>query len=164
MRLWKPPHTGLSHDADVSFSLFCLMSWCLSWRSWCAAALKEAKVHHGRSGRRSVQCSTYLPRLESPSIEAFRYSFVSSFLCVLLPWVSIMISSLCAQRRKRIIARVETAVRYFWWRCSFNTIQPRLQHDIQVSSMNAAPAAADLCFSCNLTVYRGDLTNQLNSI
>jgi hypothetical protein len=36
MRLWKPSHTGLSHDADVSF---CLMSWCLSWRSWCAAAL-----------------------------------------------------------------------------------------------------------------------------
>jgi hypothetical protein len=21
MRLWKPPHTGLSHDADVSFML-----------------------------------------------------------------------------------------------------------------------------------------------
>jgi hypothetical protein len=40
-RLWKPPHTGLSHDADVSFSLFCLMSWCLSWRSWCAAALTK---------------------------------------------------------------------------------------------------------------------------
>jgi hypothetical protein len=38
MRLWKSPHTGLSHDADVSF---CLMSWCLSWRSWCAAALKH---------------------------------------------------------------------------------------------------------------------------
>jgi hypothetical protein len=41
MRLWKPPHTGLSHDADVRFCLFRLMSWCLSWRSWCAAALKE---------------------------------------------------------------------------------------------------------------------------
>jgi hypothetical protein len=40
MRSWKPPHTGLSHDADVSFCFFCLMSWCLSWRSWCAAALK----------------------------------------------------------------------------------------------------------------------------
>jgi hypothetical protein len=39
MRLWKPPHTGLSHETDVSFCLFCLMSWCLSWRSWCAAAL-----------------------------------------------------------------------------------------------------------------------------
>jgi hypothetical protein len=38
----KPPHTGLSHDADVSFCLFCIMSWCLSWRSWCAAAPKEA--------------------------------------------------------------------------------------------------------------------------
>jgi hypothetical protein len=35
-RLWKPSHTGLIHDADVSF---CLVSWCLSWRSWCAAAL-----------------------------------------------------------------------------------------------------------------------------
>jgi hypothetical protein len=41
MRLWKPPHTGLSHDADVSFCFFCLMSWCLSWSSWCAAALKQ---------------------------------------------------------------------------------------------------------------------------
>jgi Mn2+/Fe2+ NRAMP family transporter len=40
MRLWKPPHTSLSHEADVSFCLFCLMSWCLSWRSWCAAALR----------------------------------------------------------------------------------------------------------------------------
>jgi hypothetical protein len=39
MRLWKPPHISLSHDADVSFCLFCLMSWCLSWRSWCAVAL-----------------------------------------------------------------------------------------------------------------------------
>jgi hypothetical protein len=28
------------HDGDVSFCLFCLMSWCLSWRSWCAAALR----------------------------------------------------------------------------------------------------------------------------
>jgi hypothetical protein len=41
MRLWKPPHTGMSHDADVSFCLFCLMSWFLSWRSWCAAALRH---------------------------------------------------------------------------------------------------------------------------
>jgi hypothetical protein len=39
MRLWKPPHTDLNHNSDVSFCLFCLMSWCLSWRSWCAAAL-----------------------------------------------------------------------------------------------------------------------------
>jgi hypothetical protein len=43
MRLWKPPHTGLSHDADVSFCIFCLMSWCLSWRSWCAAALLDLR-------------------------------------------------------------------------------------------------------------------------
>jgi hypothetical protein len=39
MRLWKPPHTGLSHDSDISICFFCLMSWCLSWRSLCAAAL-----------------------------------------------------------------------------------------------------------------------------
>jgi hypothetical protein len=45
MRLWKPLHIGLSHDADVSFGLFCLMSWCLSWRSWCAAAL-SVQVRH----------------------------------------------------------------------------------------------------------------------
>jgi hypothetical protein len=44
MRLWKPPHTGLSHDADVSFCFFCLMSWCLSWRSWCAAALRQRNL------------------------------------------------------------------------------------------------------------------------
>jgi hypothetical protein len=37
MRLWKSPHTGLTHDADISF---CPNSWCLSWCSWCAAALK----------------------------------------------------------------------------------------------------------------------------
>jgi hypothetical protein len=35
MKLWKPSHTGLSHDSDVSSCLFCLMFWCLSWRSWC---------------------------------------------------------------------------------------------------------------------------------
>jgi hypothetical protein len=40
MRSWKPPHTSLSHDADVSFCLLGLMFWCLSWRSWCAAVLK----------------------------------------------------------------------------------------------------------------------------
>jgi hypothetical protein len=39
MRLRKPPHTGLIHDADVSYCLFCPMSWCLSWRSWCTAAI-----------------------------------------------------------------------------------------------------------------------------
>jgi hypothetical protein len=43
MRLWKLPHTSLSHDAVVRFCLFFLMSWCLSWRSWCAAALKQCK-------------------------------------------------------------------------------------------------------------------------
>jgi hypothetical protein len=44
MGLWRPLHTGLSHDADVSFCLFCFMSWCLSWRSWCAAALRRMEV------------------------------------------------------------------------------------------------------------------------
>jgi hypothetical protein len=46
IEIMKPPHTGLNHDADISFMLtnhewsnFYLMSWCLSWRSRCAAAL-----------------------------------------------------------------------------------------------------------------------------
>jgi hypothetical protein len=34
MRVWKPPHTGLNHNAGVSYCLFYLMSWCLSWRPY----------------------------------------------------------------------------------------------------------------------------------
>jgi hypothetical protein len=36
--------SGLNHDADVSFCLFCLMSWCLFWHSWCAAALRVGRT------------------------------------------------------------------------------------------------------------------------
>jgi hypothetical protein len=54
MRLWKPPHAGLSHDADVSFCLFCLTSWCLSWRSWYAAALKPQATKHSFKGTITV--------------------------------------------------------------------------------------------------------------
>jgi hypothetical protein len=64
MRLWKPPHTGLSHDADVSFCLFSLMSSCLSWRSWCAAVLTVQTWRWKRYEKENIMAqSRYYPSI-----------------------------------------------------------------------------------------------------
>jgi hypothetical protein len=77
MRLWKPPHTSLSHDADVSFWGFCLMSWCLSWRSWCAVALK---IHVWQILQFSVRSTGLGKSLHFPHSYLLRYfiSFLGS--------------------------------------------------------------------------------------
>jgi hypothetical protein len=96
--------------------------------------------------------------MNHPAFQAFRYSFVILFFCVLLPCVSIMIFSLGVQRRKRI----KVAVLYFCHGVQLNNnwAASAARHEDKETTSDSMTAAADQCFPCNPIVCWGHLTNQ----